>query len=292
MRKTITIQLFKDETSLKDFTIEYDDTTATEAELLKERLTEHQLIFSELLCGLDKISFIDSPNQTTLYISSLDGLKSYLDNKINSIQTKVQNEIPLTNPEETATFLRGLLIDLFQSLDIKLENTAEQQFFQGKVNSIYDVLAAHYYKEPEDYLKYLLSDSKVAKEELFYWFNEQERFNLLNQLLTEQHQLLFQFDDKEEIRDPFLLKYLPNINEKLEKEILQLPILETDHNFECPKLSKEELYSLTKEFLKVSTQLENGQKNLNFTMIIKLFMLRKMKIITLNGVVFAIMMNM
>lgn len=248
MTKILTVQLSNEDETIKDFIIKYDENSQEEAMKLQEKLIEHQLIFSEVLCGLDKISFIDSPDQTTLYISSIDGLKSYLKKRVKIIKDKTTTIISLKDKEQTATFLRGLLLELYQSLDIKVDNKEELTFFKGKENAIYDILAAHYYKDDSQYLNYLLEDSKQAKEEIFSWFNEQERFNLLNQLLSEQYQLLFQSNQKEEIRDSFLLKYLSNINEQLEQEILGVPILEAMKNYESSPLSQEELYSLTKDF--------------------------------------------
>lgn len=243
MIKTITITFPINQDINKNLIIEYPTTKKKEAVFLSNCLLDHLNIFCDLLASIDKISFITSTNPKTLYIENILGLKDYLEDKIPAFKEIVIEDVPLTDRETALFLLKILLIDSLLQQGEEVERPEDVATLAGQTSMVLDIIAANYYETPTDYLDYLLTASSKNQSLLFDWFNNRERFHLLNTLMEEQKELIF--------RDTYLLNHLEELIPSLEQELFKISPSTTDYEiFLQQPLSKEELHSLMQEFLK------------------------------------------
>lgn len=253
MIKTLDIKLKQPESEEdKILQVEYDELTEEEALNLMNIITTNKDIFSDLFSSLTKISFISSNDDSTLKISSMADLKSFLLSVIPAFNEKL-NKLLSESDEVTseAMFLRIMLMNLYKSLGLEIKLPAAKEEFAQQVSSVYAVVASKYYQETattEDFADYLLNPSSEEQEKILFWLNNRNRFNLLNMLLHDQYQLLIKFDDEEKVSDTLLQNRLDDIISVLEKDFLRTPIRETEDKYSFPPLSKEELNEFCTEF--------------------------------------------
>ncbi len=232
--------------------IEYSAENESEVLQIETMIKNNRFIFSDIFRELDKISYLSSNDDKTLYITSILDLKKYLSEQLNSIRGKLIK--PLLEENSTfskALFLRTILMGLYKDLGIDIEIPKAMTDLEQHVNAVYVVLAAKYYEEtnePDKLLEFIMNPDKDKKNDILVWINESSRFDLLNMLLNEQYQILIQLDGEEEIRDSLLNSHLDEVIEIIERDLQLAPLAEKEITYNFPTLTQEELHQMCREF--------------------------------------------
>lgn len=238
----------------RQFEIEYNKDNEPEVLKIEAMINNNQYIFSDLFKDLNKISYLSSNDDQTLYISSIADLKEFLSKKLESIKGELIKPLLDENANAAKTlFLRTVLMGLYSELGIDFELPSESSEFSQHVNAVYVVLAAKYYDEkdePEKLIEYIMNPDNEKKQELLLWLNDTHRFDLLNMLLNEQYQILIKLDGEEEVRDSLLNNHLDAIIEIIERDFQLAPLAEQEITYTYPSLSQEELHKMCQEFFK------------------------------------------
>ena len=236
----------------KTFAIECDDTSEQQAIQIKEFIQKNLLMFSDLFKDLDKISFISSNEDSTLYISSMSDFKEYISKLIPEFMEKVNQQVDeISRKEYEAMLLRILLIDLYRESGLNVEIPFADEKFAQNVAATSAIAAVLYYTEKnsaDDFLNYLFDQSLEEKQNILLWLNDKNVFNLLNQLLHEQYQRLIKFDGESDARDDLLHQHLDEIIGIIDSDFENTPINSNASNFSFSPLSPEQLDELCIEF--------------------------------------------
>ena len=145
----------------RQFEIEYNKDNEPEVLKIEAMINNNQYIFSDLFKDLNKISYLSSNDDRTLYISSIADLKEFLSKKLESIKGELIKPLLDENANAAKTlFLRTVLMGLYSELGIDFELPSESSEFSQHVNAVYVVLAAKYYDEkdePEKLIEYIMN---------------------------------------------------------------------------------------------------------------------------------------
>lgn len=229
--------------------IEYDDNSQETAKQLKKILDANQMIFQIFFAGHNKISFLDTAEEGTLSISSIDELKKLLSNVSYAYMDMLKHQVYTTGGEDIdAIFLKMMLLDVIfskKASDIPSQETLE---ISDNINAIYALIGISYYeeqKQPEKLIDFIFNPTVEEKEKIFNWLKKKQRYNLLNILLEEEHQKMLDLEDLE--HDSYLRTHL--------EELLELSEIELSERFkskekatDLPRLSEKELDKLCIEF--------------------------------------------
>lgn len=237
----------------KTIDIEYTEETEKEALQLKELIDNNHQIFHDFFLGLDKISFTNFKDETTLSITSITDLKEQLRERIPAFMADTIPQIEAANNGQAEVmYLKFLLLDKYKTIGQYAPEFASNSEYQMYVNSIFSLAAAVYYMNqntPEKMVDFIFEFPPTEKEKILTWLNEKHRYELLNLLLDDQYQLIIQAEDEETARDPFMKKYLDSILAAIQTDFISSPIyLYDDINTEMPSLTKDELDQLCVEF--------------------------------------------
>jgi hypothetical protein len=112
--------------------IEYNEQTEQLAIELKEILERNQMLFQMFLAFHKKISFLDSEEDDTLAINSIEEFKELLSNVIPAYMDMVKKQVYGENSEKIEpSFLRMMLLDKISSKEEK------QTEITSNINTIY-----------------------------------------------------------------------------------------------------------------------------------------------------------
>ncbi len=243
-KRVVSISLVSDTLKEKIIKIKFDDTTMEDAKKLIDGLLSQQELFYKIINDISTISFVSDPkeaDQTKLCISSFADFKEKLKDRASIFQDIIKTDAPLDSANEKAYLLKVILMDNYKKAGINFDRVLEYGIQKDGAQIVYNILASHYCRDGEEFLSYLLKDPKYSKQTILQWFNNQERFNLLNVLLTEQY-------DKISFWDTYILNNLPVVLEQFQKDLLTINIDAYQNNYSYPKLSKRKLHSLAMEF--------------------------------------------
>ncbi len=239
-------------TENKVLEIEYNQEHEQEVLKIEEIINNNQYLFLDLFKEINKISYLSSNDDNTLYITSLTDLKDYVSEQLESIKEELIKPLLSENADTAKTiFLRTILMDMYNNLGLDVDLPTEKEEFTQHVNAVYLVLATKYYtdkEEPEKLLEYIMNPNEEIKQELLIWLNDMHRFDLLNMLLNEQYQILIKLDGEDEIRDSLLNNHLDSIIEIIEKDFQLAPLAEREITYNFPSITEEELHKMCQEF--------------------------------------------
>ncbi len=243
-KRVVSISLVSDTLKEKIIKIKFDDTTMEDAKKLIDGLLSQQELFYKIINDISTISFVDDPqetDQTKLCISSLTDFKEKLKERASVFRDLIKADIPIDDKKIARQLLQNILLDCIIKNGVPFYRSIDVPVFEKEVNKSFDILASHYYSDEDAFFDYLLDNSNKSRIEILQWFNDKERFILFNDLLDEQYQNLI-------ISAPQLLGNFPSATKQLEENILTIDSTLYKKNYPYPKLSKEELDLLTKEF--------------------------------------------
>ena len=234
--------------------IEYTKNHETDALKLKHVFEENPFFFQVLLSPIKTIRFIDEIDlecDDALEINCIEDIKQYLKDIIKEFVNKLKitqaQDIDITE----VMFLKYILLDKLEAIGNYNPEFKDRDDVEQYINSIYSLVASYYYDDPIDLLDSLFKMDEVEKDTLYKWLRERRRYDLLNHLLEEQYDLIITGTNKERIYDPFIKDYINEIIAVTRIDSLKELISNEDqnNNVSLPKLSKEELDKLVKEFL-------------------------------------------
>lgn len=231
--------------------VEYDLAHEEEANKLIDSLSNNKNFIPDFLGQKEKISFIKKQDDN-IYIETIDDLKEYARKNTDFYLELIHPQV--MNSENETAFLKLVLLAKLKTLDNYSPELAASPDLTSFLNCVYSAMAAQYYKEnntKEKIVDFMFDLPEEDKKTIFDWVNERRRFDLLNNLLDEQCQVIIQSNYETEVYDPFMQNNMEEIVDIIDKNFSNkgIIIIEEEKETQLPLLSKEELDKLAIEYL-------------------------------------------
>ena len=230
-------------------TIEYNENKKEEAQKLITKLSQNYYSISPIIEKDKVISFVNK-NDTTHFINNTEDFTKIL---IENYEKK-QNSLRNITEKQEINFLKILILDRLERLEEEYPSIAFRTDYEKYINNIYSLLASKYYQEnasQNEYINFLLELSEEEKEKIFEWLNERRRYELYNNLIDEQYNMLTRTDEYGNVYDSFIKNNIEKLVSYIQHDTSTDEIItEEDINEEnLPRLSSKELEKLIEEYL-------------------------------------------
>lgn len=234
--------------------IEYTKDYEKEALKLRRVFDANPLFFEVLLSPIKTIRFVDEIDlecDDALEVNCIEDIKQYLKDIIKEFVNKLKITQSKNIDMTETLFLKYILLDKLEAIGNYNPEFKDRDDTEQYINSIYSLVASYYYDDPIDLVDSLFKMDEVEKDTLYRWLRERRRYDLLNHLLEEQYDLIITGTNKEKTHDPFIKEYINEIIAVTKIDSLKelISTEEESNQVSLPKLSKEELDKLVKEFL-------------------------------------------
>lgn len=229
--------------------IEYEDTNKDEVEKIVQAIKKNYLFFQDLTRPYARISFVNSPN--TIQVSSYEDFKNYIGRKLTSFLKDLKESIAKNQDLNDIIYLKFILLDKYNSLKNYSPAFAEREDLHVYINSMYTLAASDYYDNENDLLDFIFELKDSEKGKVLKHLLDKRRFDLLNHLLQEQLDLIIQGTKEDTEYDSFLKNHMSEILSISQIDFMNgnLVIPTEEKNIELPKINRDELHQLVREFL-------------------------------------------
>lgn len=218
--------------------IEYNEQTEQLAIELKEILERNQMLFQMFLAFHKKISFLDSEEDDTLAINSIEEFKELLSSVIPAYLDILKKQVYEERKEDIEpAFLKMMLLNKVSSKD--------NQEIINNINAIYTIVGLNYYDNPQELLNFIFNPTEEEKQKIFEWYNKKHRYDLMNMLLEDEYQNILELEDIE--NDSYLRTHLEELLELSEMDLSER-FKVAEEEIHLPTLTTDELDKLCIEF--------------------------------------------
>lgn len=233
----------KNTINTKIIDIEYEEKDYLEAKKISEDITRNYLFFQKLVEPFKTISFINTPN--TIQVTSYEDFKNYIKSRLQDIIS----DIKISKENNEVIYLKFILLNKIDALINHSPQLATLEELYAYINLIYSILAVDYYEDIDDYLEFISKLPEAEEEKLIKKLYAKNTFELLNHLLEEQYELIVHTQEENGEYDSFLKNNMEEMLLISQLDCMQEQTLSYDEE-DLPKLNKEDLEELVREFLR------------------------------------------